>query len=349
MASAIDTLRTGFGKFTESLPDELFSEDARVELGSLNARLIEVMNDDFSFIKSLANSRKAYKSILNKMLQSRSQFIKKAFIRYKEHEEVNKDPLGYFISQWLLCKGTLERIPSVMLEELQNTQQMNIEYSQPGADSHSKRSAYIRFTRAYQAFLGCAVNILDVIDEYDDFFNRACKRMDPNYYFNGISLKAWLYEDEIITGAYELLLRANMGRYTCVPLIRSAIEIQLIRLLLEPPVDSQLFGSKLIPIGRFDIMEFLTKHSVTLGITLNGIDEDALTRLYDWGSVSLHRGWRMNHCEMWYALNIAESITGFVQINKAMFKKNYDNVISGLVKVHQIKIEAGRAKARKTS
>lgn len=329
MVSDIVKIRDRYGVYTDRLPEEILHEKTEPDLESIKNEMFSIMEKDYESLTTLIQrtSKNAY---LNKMEISHAYLMKKAFLYDREIDEVQASPVNYLLAHWLIAKLSLTRIGHLILQAFKNVQAMDSEYRQSAEGSYGRRLAYIKFTRTYQAFLGYAVNLLDVIQEYVDYFNQACKELDPTYTYEGGTLVSALHDDEIFYGVYEILLRANMGRFTCVPLIRSGLEIQIIRRLLIPPETSRHKGKDIEAIKGFDLMRFLTRYSDRLGISFKFVDVEAIDRLYDWGSIAHHRGYRMAHCEMWYAANIAENILSLLTIDRAKFENNFDQIIDQL-------------------
>lgn len=337
MGSEIVEMRAKYGHYTDRLPEEILQDGIKEDLEKTRAGMLSIIDKDREFIFSLIAKSKKH-VYLNKMETSHAYLIKKAFPYDHEIESVKESSVNYLLAHWLLAKLSLSRISQMMIGELENVRDMNLQYEQAPAGAYERRLAYIRFTRAYEAFLGCAVNILDIIQEYIDVFNQACKQLDPSYRFEGGTVTSALHDDEIFFGVYEVLLRANMGRFSCVPLIRSGLEVQLARRVLSPPETGRYKGKWIEAVKGFDIMKFLGKYSGRLGISYEIIDLDSIDRLYDWGSIAHHRGYRMAHSEMWYATNIAENVLALVKIDPAKFNANFDDVIEQLVLDHAVHV-----------
>ena len=69
-----------------------------------------------------------------------------------------------------------------------------------------------------------------MIEEYKEIFNVLRKELDPQYVNDGSRrFISDIIHNELIQGTLELLLRGNTGRYTPAPLIRSALEIIILR------------------------------------------------------------------------------------------------------------------------
>lgn len=330
MPSEIVDVQTKYGHYTDRLPEEILREGTKEDLEAARLRLLSIMEKDHEVLRTLI-SKSTKNAYLAKLETSHEYLIKKAFPYGDELESIRACPVNYLLSHWLMAKLSLARISDLILQEFENVRQMDRDFHASEQGSYDRRLAYIKFTRAYQAFRGCAVNILDIMREYVDVLNNVCKELDPSYTFEGGTHVSALHADEIFFGIYEILLRANMGRFSCVPLIRSGLEVLLVRKLLAAPETSRFRGSRLEAVKGFDLMKFLRRHSDKLGISFGLLDVEAIDRIYDWGSVAHHRGYRMAHCEMWYATNIAENVLGLMSIDKAKFDSHFDEVIGELV------------------
>ena len=72
--------------------------------------------------------------------------------------------------------------------------------------------AFIDLTRSYQRFIGSAVNILDILKEYVEYFNSSCKKIDPTFTYQGGRSVAQVNEFELLEGVSELLLRGKLWK-----------------------------------------------------------------------------------------------------------------------------------------
>lgn len=69
------------------------------------------------------------------------------------------------------------------------------------------------------------------------------------------------------------------------------------------------------------------------------IGTDSIRRLYDWGIISVHRGSRMRHSQMWYALVLVGQIrNGLIVAEDHKVSKIWDDILDELIQEGVIKI-----------
>jgi hypothetical protein len=338
MTSRISSLTGIYGKFTEILPEELLDDSVRGVLENAKLELQNIIQEDHKFIRNLIPKRGIGISLDD--FEQSSYVIRKAFLLRNERVERTPELIKFLLAHWRMCKEPLLFLSNNMLEILPIVKKCFEDYNKLPIQQRAKRIAFINLTRRYQEFIGSAVNILDIIGEYSDMFNLSCNKIDPSYKLQGISRSAHIYEDELLAGATELLLRGNFGRHTASPLIRSVLEVILTRNILQTD-QSKKFKKKIITIlPGFQISDILNAAD-KVGVQVS-IGTDSLRRIYEWGSISVHRAWRMQHVEMWYAWfavnNIRRGI--FVLNNNQRIESVVDSLLHYLEDKGKIKIES---------
>jgi hypothetical protein len=140
---------------------------------------------------------------------------------------------------------------------------------------------------------------------------------------------------ELVEAAKELLLGYG-GRFTSPPLIRSAIELELSRTLLNPTEGTKYCKCQMSINKKFrlnTLLKAVEKEGVPLSFST-----DTIRRLYEWGNRSTHFGYRMPHEQVWFAVLFAMQLEGNVidRDSKNQTVKFIDQIISRLEKENWI-------------
>jgi len=120
------------------------------------------------------------------------------------------------------------------MHPMKNAAESFSKYSSASVDRKERINSFLELTRGYQFLHGYVLNMLDIIEDCIFYFNDICRRLDPT--FRGeieapVPLEIKHYE--LFNGTRELLLRGNVGRFAPSPLIRSAIEIIVTRIIFD--------------------------------------------------------------------------------------------------------------------
>lgn len=180
------------------------------------------------------------------------------------------------------------------------------------------------------------MNICDILDEYDDTFNRVCKQIDPSYVITFGTNYSALHEHELGSGVTELLLRGNFGRFTPAPLIRSLLEVIITRAIADTSLSKKYQGKKVILLPDFEFADIL--RAMDNNNIRSIFETEIVRRIYEWASIGIHRGWRMRHSSTWYALFAAGTIGAGLN-NKSEMRKNLDVILDYLVSENKIQIQ----------
>jgi hypothetical protein len=193
-------------------------------------------------------------------------------------------------------------------------------------------AAFIQLTRTYHDFFGCAVNIQDVVVDYEEVFDFLVRRIrDLNHPFQPRRFTSDISHTELLAGVRDLLLRGNFGRFTPPPLLRSALEVIISRTLLDPNYSGNYRGHTVEVQRGFQML-----HILDAADRFNypfSISTEAVRRMYEWGNISTHRAWRMRHSEIWYLLVVIQQIThqGVVVIPDNQVSQAWDNILDELI------------------
>ena len=131
------------------------------------------------------------------------------------------------------------------------------------------------------------------------------------------------------------ILRGNHGRFTPFPLVRSYIEVLIVRSLLNTKYSNKYKGKIIVVLKGFktdDIWDLMRQFNAGTQLQIF-----ATTILYDWGSMSVHQGIRILHSMMWYSLNFTDVLIRMLNSGK-MEPDKLDHIIDNLVAENKVKV-----------
>lgn len=326
MVSRIISLHQVYGKYNEILPEEIMDNaNLGLELRTQSTLLGEIISDDTSFIERILRKTRL-RSLLPEL--SSPEMIIKWALESDDKTRRRSELIKQGLAQWMICKDTLPLLSEKIIDELSLVINTYTDYRRHPLTSREKRIAFINFTRHYQNFIGYFGGIRDIIDEYRDTFNIVCKQIDPNYEIDYATKRSAIFASHLKQGFTELLLRGYQGRYTPFPLIRSYIEVRIVRTLLNTEYSDKFRGRNIIVQKSFrsaDIWAIM--RTANAGSELQTY---ATSLLYDWGSMSVHRGIRTLYSLMWYSLIFANTLDSMLA-GAQLTSERLDNIIDKLV------------------
>lgn len=327
MASRITSLHALYGKYNEILPEELQdnADNVALELKGHAALLEEIIIYDTNSIEKTIRENRL-RSPLPKL--SGPETIIRWALESDDKRRRKSELVKEGLAQWLICKDTLSFLSRKILDELPLVVNTYSDYGRHPLTSREKRIAFISFTRYYQNFIGYSANIRDIIDEYHDTFNVACKQIDSNYETDYVTHRSAVLANHIKQGFVELLLRGYLGRFTPFPLMRSYMEVLITRTLLNTKYSNKYRGKNIVVLKSFksaDIWNLM--RTTNAGSELQA---SATSLLYDWGSMSVHRGIRTLHSLMWYSLIFTDTLK-IMLAGAQITPERLDNIIDKLV------------------
>ena len=157
-----------------------------------------------------------------------------------------------------------------------------------------------------------------MVSNYDLVFEHALQALDPSLKTLKSKSVAWIYDFELTHGAKELLLRGNFGRYAAPPLIRTALEVAVIRTLLDIKKSTKYKDKEIVIKKELHLLDNLLRAADSIGLKLT-LDSETIRRLYEWGNVVVHLARRMPHEEVWHSLVLA-SVVGEADKSQAVSK-----------------------------
>jgi hypothetical protein len=332
-----------YDNFMEILPEEL--NDTTVQaLDSAKVLLNQITGKDTGSLKRLLAEHGLTISL--EEFESPIYTIRKAFPLRDELLTRNSEIIKCFLGQWTASKEVLLYLADKIIEVLPAVRRLFTEFNSSSSSSSSpaqqreRRIAFIDLTRYYQEFRGYAVNIHEIIEDYEEVFSFLSKRIaDQTYSFEDHVKRctSTIFHFELFKAIEELLLHGNFGRFTPTPLIRSVLEIMITRGILNTEYSSKYRGRQIEPERNFRLDDILdavqnTNYEFTIGT-------DSIRRLYDWGSISVHRGSRMRHSQMWYALVVIGQIrNGLIVAKPHEVSKVWDDILDELIREGVIRI-----------
>jgi hypothetical protein len=301
--SRIKDLQSKYRKYSELLPQELYDLSLYDELANNKLELISIFNEDINFLRNLI--QKSHKRIdLRQFENSEAYLIRRGFLQKNEYLTGIQNT-KYLISHLFMCKSTLLFLADKLLDTLPIFNEYFLKSK--SSSGRDKRIAFMNMIREYQNLLGLTANIVEVIEEFKEIFNVLWKELDAQYVDDGshrfisdIILK------ELIQGVTDLLLRGSGGRYTPVPLIRSALEIMILRTVFNTKYSIKYKDRKVLIENSFVLNDILSAAD-RLKIQFH-FGTDSIRKLYSWGSISTHYALRMRHHEMWHSLQIIQHL-----------------------------------------
>jgi hypothetical protein len=349
--SRIATVRDSYGRFMDFLPDESNDNAIAQELNDARIQLNEVLTEDGTTLDNLLTQSNFRFLVAD--FESPQLTIRRSFLMRNEPFNRESERIQYFLGQWRMSRDVLDYLAGEMINLLPAIRAEFNESTPAGAapattaannmSTQQQRQrqiiAFIHMTRGYHDFIGCAANIQDVIIDYEEVFDFLVTRIrDPNHPFQPRRLTSDISHTELLAGVRELLLRGNRGRFTPPPLLRSALEVIITRTLLNPNYSGRYRGHTVEVQPDFEMADILRAvNELQLRFT---ISTEAVRRMYEWGNISTHRGWRMRHTEIWYLLVAIQQITqqGIVEIPDDQVSQTWDNILDALIERGVIRI-----------
>jgi hypothetical protein len=268
----------------EILPEEL-NDNTVHELNNARTQLNGILTEDGNSLNALLIENKLNLSLAD--FENLQHTIRNAYLLRSEQFNRNSEKIKYLLGQWTMSKDVLTYLADQMIEILPIVRRQYNNYISYSPQQREKRTEFIALTRSYQDFIGCAVNMQDVIEDYVEMFDFLVEIIkDPKANLELRRRISPISHTELFAGAKELLLRGNFGRFTPPPLIRSALEVMISRNILKGQYISKYRGRKINPRKGFklaDILNAADKFQYPFTIST-----DAVRRMYEWGSISTH-------------------------------------------------------------
>lgn len=255
---------------------------------------------------------------------------------FRESDNVQEE-IPFYFAHWYMSMVTLDILTKSVVEILSNLVRYYTLYMNSSAAMSEKKINFNYFIRTWQDFYGYLVNIHQTIYDYYDLFVRTCNLIDPNNKENPYyAYKSDIAPNELHAAVKELLLHGNTGRLAGFALLRSMIEISVIREILDL-TKSNKYKEK--------AMVFKNDYPVSVNAICNALERlghedlfktDTIIRLYKWQSKVAHIGFRADDYLTWFVRNITGQLCNLFYKNIQIYR---DDVIQNLVDTAQIELK----------
>ena len=247
---------------------------------------------------------------------------------------------SYHVARWWVCRDVLLEFSDMLVRDLESV--ANALGDLQRLDKISAKVEDIRMKRvdrdrATARVRGLAANIVETIEEYPLYLNRAHKALDPAYQYEEPKVwKADIYAFIWDQAAQELMLWGNFGRLCPVPLIRATAERRIWGFL--SPKKGSRYEGQAVWFKRetkwYDIVEALGKALY--------VPPDVISGLYGWTSETIHYSYTRDVDEMWYALAVAERIGAMDLKTETQLIEATDKAIDDLLAKGKIELRPVR-------
>jgi len=310
------------------MPLSKFEAHAPTFLRDCERFLLELESDERVVMVSAAKSELTID--LDALKKDPEVSIRKAFPFDNERIVKPSERASYFLSHYFMALFVLRDMILPGVKELAETLKQQVE---PLKEPFSwKQIDEMKIALEQMDRLGsyCA-NLLDVWEEYEIYLGESCALLDKDRaYERPMRYVSDVAEFEFTGAAWSVLLSRPAGRHAPVPLIRSAIEVGVNRLVLDPD-HTETYRDKILVETRRLNPDKIADASRTKGVPIV-YGHESLKRIYAWASRFVHMGERYPHEELWFALRYAESLRqGFVvAASTEEARKHYDALVSEL-------------------
>lgn len=231
MNSRMRDLPVKYRRFRSILPEELGDSHLYNELKNNGEDLGRLLDQDFKDLDILIKKCKIGINLDN--FKDDVSVCRRGFLL--RNEKLNdKQETKYYIAHLVICKSVLIYLSKQILRQMARANESFSKYDSSRIDRNTKHSSFLEFIHSYQSVQGCVLNILEVMEDYIFYFNSVYKKLDPQFQCEDeapVPLEIKHYE--LLQGTRELLLKGNVGRFAPSPLIRSAIEIIVTRIIFD--------------------------------------------------------------------------------------------------------------------
>lgn len=313
-------------EFENIIPEEFKIIDFN-QLKQLKNESDVISNQDLEFVKGMAKQNNVRLDV--EKFKKIDYIIRMGFYRYND---TGQEQVPFYFAHWYMSMVSIDMLTTAVTDIVPSLLNYYELYTSEKSAVHFRN-----FIRAFQDFYGYIVNIKQTIYDYHDLFVRTCNKIDPTYnekpYY---AFKSDICADELYAAVMELLLHGNVGRLTGFSLLRSMIEISVLRQLLDLR-DSERYENKEI--------EFRNDYPLSVSAVCSAIDRiaygnlfetDTIIRLYNWQSKVSHVGFRSDEYVTWFVRDTCAQLCNLFSQNVKIYK---DKIIENLERTDQIKIK----------
>jgi len=330
-SSKIRLVESYYPKLLYTLPEELMHNEITEELEKAKNEIKKIIDEDLEKIQGVATNQK--KVIAFNEFSKPPSIIKKALYIDGDPES---DQISYYYAHWIMSISSLQLLAQNAIYISAELKRCFTNYV--NGTGYDRRIAFAHFVDAYRDFNGYLVNLRRIITQYNDLFILTCNELDPYHKEETIiAKKSDITYDQLLDATKELLLRGDKGRLAGFALLRSAVEIFVIRELFDPK-KSQKYSTKQIifPNKKIPSLKSIWQKIEKLNLALC-FKTDSLKRLYVWESIVAHRGILAEEYLIWFVYyHTAIEIIGAFRAN---LKRYGDQILEELLKDGIIQIK----------
>ena len=330
MASRMIEIVERYASFENILPEELPQIDFS-ELTKAQEEIKKIMNEDLELIKKISEEKN--KGINFENFRDPFNLVSLGFFLESDPHQEDEE---FSSAHWYMSMVTLEILTAGIFDLSQELVKYYKIYKNPDTTNYDKKFNYNRYSRTWMDFYGNLINIKQSIFQYHDLFIRTANILDPekkeNPYY---AYKSDSRPEDLHSAVKELLISGNEGRLEGFQLLRSMIEIHVTRELFELSTSNEYRDKK---------VQFNNKSITSVKAICNSIDRlglgqvfqtDNIRRVYDWGSIVSHRGFRTDEYITWFMRAFVARLCNIYKYNIEIHK---DRILEDLENSGQIKL-----------
>lgn len=200
------------------------------------------MDEDLESIKKLSLEKNV--AINVQEFRKPDHIVRMGFFR---EGDASQDLVQFYFAHWYMSMITMERLTKSVIDLSGELSKYYTEYRKEESTISERKKNYNYYVRTWQDFFGYLISTYNTIYDYYDLFVRLNKQLDPQnkdtpYY----AAKSDEGPGELQAGVKELLLHGNRGRLTGFSLLRTMIEISVIRELFNTDKSIKYKGKEII-------------------------------------------------------------------------------------------------------
>jgi hypothetical protein len=310
VSSRISELRDRYSRLSSVSPEGLFEADLESRLESGKSAFEEIFKEDQSRLWNLIKLAKKQRYIQLDKIKQWDYILANGLPPLSKDKLTNlHERVKYRLCHWFMAAYALNQILKVMVDTLRTAkEQYNIFYNSKTVNisNGKRRRDFLDFAKSYQSLTGSAIIIDELIGDYEFFLAYASFELGEAYPDIPITQYSAIRPSQLVKAAVELELHGDYSKHACPPLLRSAIEVALTRMVLDNT------GTKhqrmiVMPTNELEIGG-LAGAAEKLGLALP-YSPTSIRALYEWGSNSIHLAPRMRTCEIWAAWEASNNIS----------------------------------------
>jgi hypothetical protein len=291
-------------------PEGLFEDGLESELESGKSTFEKIFKEDHARLWNLIKTAKKQRHIKLDTIQQWDYILANGLAPLNKDKLNNlQERVKYRLCHWFMAAYALKQILEDMVDTLRIAKEHYNTFFNSNTDNipnDKRKRDFLNFAKSYQSLTGSAMILGELIGDHEFFLSYASFELGEAYREIPITLYSAIRPSQLVKAAVELELYGDYSKHTCPPLLRSAIEIALTRMVLDN-TGTKHQGMIVIPTNELEIGG-LAAAAEKLGLTLP-YSPTAIRALYEWGSSSIHLAPRMRTCEIWAAWEAANAIS----------------------------------------